>query len=249
DIINWLISFSKSFLFFIIKYIIAIFGLGTIASIIIKIVRRNNVDVIFGGELSSGKTTIFKRLENPEITESELLSITSTKSTKKQRGTRIAVGKRDIYPLMLDNPGQQYADIFDGINKRFLCNPHRILIYAIALFPENKSDEDIHKNDQYRIGQIHKAIQLLSIVLKSKTVKSLDKIVVFVNKMDLLYENEVAFSKVNRNNEGINLLKKINGFEELNEIIAYSPKVEIIYGSALKGWGIYKIRDIIKGVI
>lgn len=243
DIINWLIFFVKSRIYFLLSILIGILGVGTIAGGLNIFWRRNNIDVIFSGEISSGKTTILKRLESPEISKAELLKITNTKGKEIKKGKRIAVGKKDIYPYFIDNSGQEYAKIFDSINKKFFRNPHRILIITIALDPRNHINRQVDiLNKRYLNSEMSKAVQMLSIVSESRTIKPLDRIIVFINKCDLVYEREEDMFHDNYS-VAENLLKNTFDFELLNDLMGKNNKIKIIYGSALKGWGLYSIKE------
>ena len=116
SIFNVIFNFLNSKLGIILKWIITLVGVGTICTFLLKVIIRilsfRNIDTIFMGGISSGKTTMIRKFEDPDATEGKLLAeITSTKSRKKIKGNRIPVGKKDIYPRLYDNPGNNFGNM------------------------------------------------------------------------------------------------------------------------------------------
>lgn len=248
-LINWLKTYYASIVYLIIRFVIAVLGITFIISCLIKFFRRNNVDIIFWGEIASGKTTVAYRLRKPEISKTELLQITSTKGTSINKAGRIAFGKKDIYPYLIDNPGQQYDKMFDKVNKGIFSNPHQILLITIALGQGNET-LDRHIDNPYLEGEISKAVQIITIVTGSKKLKKSSRtIILFINKCDLLYKNEQELFN-DENKEKVNsCLKKAFDYELLLELEERNlQNVHRVYGSALEGWGISNIRDIIEKI-
>lgn len=248
-LINWLKKYYKSIAYLLFRWTLGAIGITFIISCLIKFARRNNVDIIFWGEVASGKTTIASRLKYPEITKTELLQITSTKGTSINKGERIALGKKDIYPFLIDNPGQQYDKMFDKVNKNMFSNPHQILLITIAL---NHDKDAMNKTvDNEYIGvEISKAVQIITITKGSKKLNASNRIIIlFINKCDILYENEQEMFS-DKHKEIVNsYLEKAFDYEMLLELEnRYRHTVHRVYGSALEGWGMSNIKKIIEKI-
>lgn len=246
ELINWLKSYYKSIIYIIVKAVLGVLGIGVIVGGVVKFYRRNNVDIVFWGEIASGKTTILKRLAHPEITKTELLRITTTKASSTIKSSRIAVGKRDIYPYLRDNSGQAYAEMFDSINKKMFDNPYKMLIVTVALNPCKSTEKEIDK--KYLASEISKAIQIISIVSESKKMKVINKSIIFINKCDLVYESEQEMVE-DKYEKVKSILKEAYDYQMIQDLRdRHKEKIYILYGSALEGWGIYSINKIIENV-
>lgn len=246
ELINWLKKYYKSIMYIAVKTILGVLGTGVIIGALIKFCRRNNVDIIFWGEIASGKTTVLNRLAHPEITKTQLLKITSTKAPSIVKSARIALGKRDIYPYLRDNSGQAYAEMFDSVNKKMFSNPYKMLIVTVALNPCKSTEKEIDK--KYLASEISKAIQIISIVNESKKLKSINKSIIFINKCDLIYGSEQEM--IEDKYEKVNIiLKEAYDYQMILDLKDRNrEKIYIVYGSALEGWGMYDIKNIIENI-
>lgn len=245
DLINGLRNFAQSKLFIIIRWLVGILGIGVIFNLFVKFLRRNNIDIFFCGEISSGKTTMIERLKDPHISRTHLENITSTKGKVVSKPIRVAMEKKDLYLRLVDNPGQEHGKILDSVNKKFFANPHKILLIIVALSPTKEEDSIV--NEKYLNDEISKVVQILSIACESSTIKPIEKKIIFINKCDCLYEDEKSmirdkYKKVKK------YLESTYSFEELDNLLDnYGKEIDVVYGSALEGWGIKEVEDIIKG--
>lgn len=187
------------------------------------------------GGTDSGKTTIAERMKNPHITEYQLKELsTTTKAQDIIKCDRIPYKNKDLYPYLYDNPGNSCGKMVDAINKYGLSkSDNKVIIYVIS-FIKSESGTTI---DQNMINsQISKAAILVKIFKTSESLKKVQKIIVFFNKCDLLYDSEMEFYK---NIEKIEqIYKSSTDYDELRECAD-----TIIYGSALKGWGISELKN------
>lgn len=241
SIYNKIISFLKSNLGLIMKWIIFTgVGVSTLFLLLKKWILSRKIDTIFMGGISSGKTTVLKRIEKPNITEGKLSAeATTTKTGQIVKCDRIAYKNKDIYPYLFDNQGDNYGEMIDAINKFGIKkSDKKVMVYVISFTKENApSDFD------YRLAnsQISKAAVLVKSFKTSRSLKKVKKIIVFFNKCDLLYDNESEFLKNIKSIEA--LYKKTTDYQEIYD---YADK--IIFGSALKGWGIDEVKDEILSI-
>lgn len=241
SIYNKLKSFIRSNLGRIIKWIIFTgIGASTLFLLFKKWISRRRIDTILMGGISSGKTTVLKRIEKPSITEGKLLTeVTTTKSGQIIKCDRIAYKNKDIYPYLFDNQGDNYGEMIDAINKFGLKkSDKKVMVYVISFTQKNSSSDFDYKLAN---SQISKAAVLIKSFKTSRSLKKVKKIIVFFNKCDLLYDNETEFLKNKKNIEA--LYKKTTDYQEIDD---YADT--IIYGSALKGWGIDDVKDEILGI-
>ena len=241
SIYNQIKSFIKSNLGRIIKWIIFTgIGFSTLFLLLKKWISRRRIDTILMGGISSGKTTVLKRIEKPSITEGKLLTeVTTTKSGQIIKCDRIAYKNKDIYPYLFDNQGDNYGEMIDAINKFGLKkSDKKVMVYVISFTQKNSSSDFDYKLAN---SQISKAAVLIKSFKTSRSLKKVKKIIVFFNKCDLLYDNETEFIKNKKNIEA--LYKKTTDYKEI-----YDYADTIIYGSALKGWGIDDVKDEILSI-
>ena len=243
SIFNVIFNFLNSKLGIILKWIITLVGVGTICTFLLKVIIRilsfRNIDTIFMGGISSGKTTMIRKFEDPDATEGKLLAeITSTKSRKKIKGNRIPVGKKDIYPRLYDNPGNNFGNMIDELKKfAFNKSEKRVVVYVISFTMLNKSNE---VNREYIIKELVKAATIVQILKNSKSIKKPNKVIVFFNKCDLVYASEQEYIEDKSHAKIMSIYGKS---DELQLLKKYSDC--ILFGSAVKGWGISELKKII----
>ena len=240
-IYNEFMMFLESNMGRILKWIIFTgFGISTIYYFIKKRIMKRRIDTILMGGISSGKTTILKRIERPNITEGKLLAeATTTKTGEVVKCDRVAYKNKDIYPYLFDNPGDQYGKMIDAINKFGITkSDKKVLIYVISF---TKSDSSPAFDVPFTHSQISKAAVLVKSFKTSSSLTKVSKIIIFFNKCDLLYQKEVEYLENIKNIE-----KKYRESLDYGELTEYADKV--IFGSALKGWGIDELKEEILSV-
>lgn len=207
-----------------------------------KIISNIRIDTIFMGGISSGKTTIIERLKDPNISPEKLLShVTSTKARDVSKGIKMEGGKKYIYPRFIDNPGKDISKMLDELRKFKLNRSEKsVIVFVISFTESNKRDND---NYEYINQQIIRASTLIQILKTSKVLKKNNRIIVFFNKCDLIYDKELDFWEDKRH---IKIRNKYKDSEDLKIIYRYSDC--ILYGSAVYNWEIdalcEKIREL-----
>ncbi len=242
-IFNTIFQFFDGYLGKVLICIICILPIGGfILFIIKKIISFIRIDAIFMGGTSSGKSTIFERLKNPNITEGRLLAeSTSTKSRNIAKGIRVPYGNRDIYLRLYDNPGNELGKMMDELKKiAFNKSEKRVVIYALSF---TKEYEYTQIDQEYIIREINKAATLVQVLKTSKAINRANKIIVFFNKCDLVYKSEQEFLEDKKHIK----IKNIYGKREDLDILNRFADI-ILYGSALKGWEISELVENIKSL-
>lgn len=242
-IFNFIFRFFDSYLGKVLIWVICTIGIGGIILLIIKkIIAFRKIDTIFMGGISSGKTTIIRRFEDPNITEGKLLAdSTSTKSRKVSKGSRIPSGNKDIYPRLYDNPGNELGKMLDELKKfAFNKSEKRVVVYVISF---TKEDKHLQVDHEYINKEMIRATTLIQILKTSKAIKRANKIIIFFNKCDLLYKTEQDYLKDKNHIEIRNMYGERDDLQILNK---YADS--ILYGSAVKGWGISELVENIKSL-
>ena len=242
-IFNVIFRFFDSYLGEVLIWIICGVGVGgAILCIIKKVITFRKIDTIFMGGVSSGKTTIVRRFEDPNITEGKLLAeSTSTKSRKVSKGSRIPSGNKDIYPRLYDNPGNELGKMMDELKKfAFYKSEKRVVVYVISFTKENIFSQADH---EYIIKEIIRATTLIQVLKTSKAIKRANKIIVFFNKCDLIYRTEQDYLEDKNHLKIKSIYGERDDLQMLND---YSDN--ILYGSAIKGWGISELVENIKSL-
>lgn len=221
----------------------SVVGIGTIADIMKKIISKRKIDVTFMGGKSSGKTTLVKRLCSPNISEGELLTdATPTKGEEKKRGNRIPYKNKDIYTDLYDSPGDSYGGMLDAINEFGIRkSENKVVVYVISFTQLNSKEQNKDAFFEWDLvnSQISKAAALITTIKTSKSIKHVNKVIVFFNKCDLLYSNEASF--VNNYSNIKDTYKHAKDFKELEK----NADV-LIFGSALKSW---KFKELMNEIV
>ncbi len=210
-------------------------GIGTILEIIVKIMSYKKIETILMGSMASGKTTVIKRMSMPNISEGKLkVEATPTKAEEIVKCDRIAYKNKDIHPYYYDYKGDDFGKMIDAVNKKGVTRSgNRVIVYVVSFTHLNEKAEF-----DYEIvnSQISKATVVAKSFKTSTTLGKTQKIIVFLNKCDLLYETEEEFLS---NYDSIEeLYKKTLDYCELQQ---YADA--IIFGSALKNWGIEELKQ------
>lgn len=126
------------------------------------------------GGISSGKTTVLKRIKKPSITEGKLLTeVTTTKSGQIIKCDRIAYKNKNIYPYLFDNQGDNYGEMIDAINKFGLKkSDKKVMVYVISFTQKNSSSDFVYKLAN---SQISKAAVLIKSFKTSRSLKKVKK--------------------------------------------------------------------------
>ena len=195
------------------------------------------------GGKSSGKSTLVQRLYSPNISEGELLmDATPTKGKEKKRGNRIPYKNKDIYTDLYDNPGDSYGGMVDAINKFGIRKSEKkVVVYVISFTKLNSAKQNKDTLFEWDLvnSQISKAVALITMLKTSKSIQHVKKVIVFFNKCDLLYSNEVLFANSYSDIEV--KYKQAKDFDELK-----GNADVLIFGSALKSW---KFNELINEII
>ncbi len=236
SLINNFLNIIENNMFKIIKWILcSVIGVGTIITGIKKIVNRKKIDVIFFGEKNSGKTTLVKRLNKSHMTEAELsVESTSTKGQEVLKIDRVAHGKKDIIPILYDNPGDDIGQMVDAINKyKFSKSENKIVVIVISNPYNNDANKQLTNLEVCRAEMFAKAVK------ESKSLKKVKKVIVYINKCDLIYADEEQFL---RNKVQIDLIYR-RTYNYYNKLCLIAD--EVIFGSALKGWEVQGLKEAI----
>ncbi len=221
----------------------SVIGLSVILECIFKIRSRRRVDVIFMGGISSGKSTLVRRLHAPNISEGELLIESSpTQGSEIKQGNRIPYDNKDIYTTLYDNPGDSYGKMVDAINKFGIRKSEKkVVVYVISFTTLNSKESGQELNFDMNLvnSQISKAAAIIKMLKTNKSLKKLKRIIVFFNKCDLLFSDETLFA-----NSYLDIERKFRKAEDFNELKRNADI--LIYGSALKSW---KFEKLIKEII
>lgn len=236
-VIDFLFSNVGKILLYVLSSVI---GLSVVLDILIKIRSRRRIDVIFMGGISSGKTTLIRRIQSPGLSDGELLTeVSPTHGSDIIQGNRIPYKKKDIYTSLFDNPGDSHGEMVDAINKfKIQKSENKVVVYVISFtrFNSRKLGKELNFDLNLVNSQISKATAMVKMLKTSQSLKKVKKIIVFFNKCDLLYEDEASFM-----NSYSDIEKKYKEANDFNELKRYADI--LIYGSALKPWKVNKLMD------
>ena len=153
---------------------------------ICKLIRSiNRVDVVLMGGIASGKTTIIRRLKNPNMSAEKLQAmVTSTKSREVSRVEMVRSGGKSIHLHCIDNPGNDISAMLDETRKFKLTGSSKnVVVFIISFGADNKID------NEYINQQMMRASIMMQIIKKSKALSKNTPVVVFFNKCDLIHDD------------------------------------------------------------
>ncbi len=228
-LITNIITFLKNNIIFkwIIRLLYAIFGFSIVFTIIKIIVTKQRVSVVFMGGTSSGKTTIIKKLRNPNLTKKELLddAVPTVTSNIIKEEPFLLNGKK-VTPAYIDNAGNSIGEMIDELlDYGEIWFSQKVVVYVFAGTEMNVGEFIDCKTFYSELGKAFATMKILN----SKSVNRKMKKILFINKVDLLEDAKNVEEK---------LKEKYSVFEELCQEVDI-----VVSGSGLEGYGLGKLRD------
>lgn len=187
----------------ILKFFIAAIGFygGAEALKFIKAwLNRRRVSLIMLGLPATGKSWLWKRLSDPEITQDDLREIKTSDSVQKKERGSLPMGHYEIIPEFIDTPGGRPDEQLDNILNlkrqkwlhRKLAQRKIIWIIMLSTTPnasvqrENTWDEKIDR--EYIAKQEGFLALPLSVLSSSRTVKP-QMVITCIGKFDLFADH------------------------------------------------------------
>lgn len=211
--------------------------------------RERKIKLIIWGESFSGKTALFLRIADEDLSKEEILKLSPTTAVERYPMTRpVSHGKLDIYLRLMDIPGTDYSTIWDEfLRNRFTRTPALLVVLAPTINKTKGQGTVVDKEYiKLQLGLLKGA--LVGGVGAKKTRKP--KVVIFfLNKFDLFSDHHP------KTREGEPYKKEFQKiFEEhINECLKSLDSAKIprafVIGSALENWNCDQIVKNIKNNI
>ena len=181
-------------------------GIGTlIASVIaliaylVRIARRTRVYMLFLGPQAVGKTWLWCRLVDPEITKKELLKmgVSPVRDRFSQR-TREPFGKHELRPVYVTVPGGQPGTHFDELlESRWFVRTKSIWIVTLAPTRDTtvtKNDADARKIDASYVAEQLGYMAVPVGAISAARVPRPAMVLVVITKFDLFSDHDATHS-------------------------------------------------------
>lgn len=218
-----------------------------------RLVYRKRVHLLLVGDGSAGKTALFLRLHDADISRDDLKNLKTTEAVKKYKDRPLAMGKYEVHPVLFDHPGIKPSTQIDGVIvsrwSRALPRARKVVVVFVVA-PTQPFDFSSEEHDlSYRLRQVGLLSVLADIYAMSNHVKKPDAMVLFLNKFDL-------FSKVPPGDSAAQAAKDrfLCLFREHSEAVkaradSANIKYKSIVGSTLETWGIEQVRKTVEAVL
>ena len=236
--------------------VVVVFGVTSWfgGSAIIKLIRdwrrRHRVPLILLGRPSTGKTWLYTRLIDPDVSTQELRTIRrSDVATRKKMPKSKPMGRYEIIADYYDNPGNKPGYQVDRLleEKGFLKRIGRLLIptksvwmITLATTPDvsvsNNSPAEAKVDEAYireQLGHLDLPLGMLS----SKRTPKPQMVITCINKFDLFAERDAKDSTSENAENSLRsiFLPHIKRVEE--ECKSQRIPFKLVMCSALRGWG------------
>lgn len=257
-IINWNWKEIGSILIKVILGAITLYGGAAFIKLVTDWRKRHKVPIKFVGLSSTGKSWLWRRLVDPDISDKELEEIDITEfAIDKKEAKPKPMGRYEIFPVYTDmpggKPGIQVTKLLEGKNKfrrlrRFLIPSKSVWIMMLATTPEKsvERDSDLEQkiNSDYIVEQLGHLNLPLGILAAEGTPKP-QMVITCIGKFDLFADNSSSDSS---SKEARILLEKLfqRHISRIKEECAKQGiPSEILFCSARKGWG---ANDILRHI-
>lgn len=259
DLIGEITSWNWDRIFRIFLIVLGLIGIAPLVKLFLLWRRRYQVPLIFVGLRSTGKSWLWNRISDPQITEDELDKIPPTEAIIKKKSLgKKPMGKYEIIPVYYDvaggEAGQQATTLLE-YNRRF-WRLRRLLIpkksvWLLMLATTQDKTVTINSPFDKKVEQPFISEQLGHLylplgVLSSKVTPKPNMVITCIGKFDL-------FAAANPNDTTARDAK--NQLEEIfrshlsrvrQECQAMSVPTEVVYCSAKKAWGNENILRLIE---
>ncbi|HEX6900549.1 MAG TPA: hypothetical protein VF789_12570 [Thermoanaerobaculia bacterium] len=215
--------------------------------------RRRRVPLLFLGASSAGKTWLWARIRDADITSDELKRIDKTDVTMREVASRpLPMGRYEIKPLYIDTPGGQPSwQAAELTRKRRFWGQKSVWILLLsttrkAVTRDSSEEEKIDRdyiNEQ--LGYLHLPLGLLG----APRVQRPKLIVIAVSKFDIFSSQDPSRDASKEAKEKLQELfsphiRRING--ECNNV---SVECKVEFCSALEGWNTEVVNRHISKVL
>ena len=176
-------------------------GLLFVARWLYKMIRaataRKAVDLILAGVPAAGKTSLYRRLLDPDISPSKIDEIEMSTTVDAKRIDSIDSGKFVFFPRLKDIPGTYLGKIIDEFaqRKRFLGFSITKIALVVVLAPIGLQRGELAAADRDYLNSQLGWSTLIQAITQSQRLHKPDVIAIFVNKSDL-YEGVVSLEKL-----------------------------------------------------
>lgn len=217
----------------IVRWVLAsVLTFSFLVSVFIKLIRRRNVMLFFGGDKSAGKTTLRKAIMDESIPEDELLDQAPSNATDQSRFIRDNKNRRlTIYSKNIDIPGDNNYEAINYLGrKRHRLFRKAVLTIVVAATKLNDNKQSIYDRD-FVLEQKYSVEKFWASVIRSKVTR-IRLVILFINKSDLYSDKKVLEDYFS---DHIQIIKKA--------CMASGTRFIYIVGSSVKRNGIGKILE------
>lgn len=223
--------------------ILLLASLGVLAPIGVRINRemrlKKRMELLFAGDQAAGKTALFERVRNPNVSRYVLEQLTATEKMHPHKGKPFPVGKYEIFPNLFDSPGSKPALNFKQKKALFAS---RVLVYVLA--PSDKPGQDLASREalEYRSRQLGYMKVFLEVMLLADVVIKPKTVCLFINKFDLFspHSPEDSQARMAVKDAQTMFSEHIKLFQLVAKQAGLKPNFE--FGSAFENWNCDKIR-------
>jgi hypothetical protein len=210
----------------------------------IRISRRVEVSLILLGPKSAGKSWLWARLDNSEISVADLGKLGPTPSVKKssKQVRPKLLGRFEVHPYYVDVPGGEPGRHFEEMTrKRLLKRNKTIFLLTLSTTPAVGKDPDNH-DLAYISEQLGYTALPLGLITAGKTKKP-SMCIIVITKFDLYSDREPKHSS------SANAVKSLK--ETFKPHIARLEEAcksagipfDVLFCSAREGWGVDSIYN------
>lgn len=221
--------------------------LGFLAKLLLKkLYYERKVQLLILGKPGAGKTALYKRLTEPHLPPTDLLSLTPTRVVARNKKKKpIAHGRLEIYPVLTDVPGSQFGVAWDQLIGG-ICRRVQALVLVVAPTKKSKLSSTDEKYDtRYLDEQIGYLEAFVEGPLGSQRLTRPRVVILFINKFDL-YAGRTPEDSASK--QMVDELSKVFA-GHIDRVVksAQRAKVEhrIVMGSAAQNWNCHSLLGLV----
>lgn len=249
DIVGWLAK--------LVLGIVGLIGGADIIQWIDQRSHRHRVLMTLMGEPSVGKTWLWTRLTDPDISEAELRKIKLSTVVNTAQATKITMGKFEIVPYLTDLPGTRPEKEIDTLlgQKKFRLLPpslsrrKEVWLILLSTTPDSQisyQSPAAQKVDQQYVSEQLGALKTPVGFIQARSTSKPQCVLLCISKFDLFSEQEPRDSTSKEARANLELVFKNHIARVEKACHSQGIPFNVVHLSALTGAGTEDIRRYIE---
>lgn len=170
-------------------------GLSAVLAFVLQIYRRRKVPLLFLGPSSVGKTWLWARIRDADISHDDLMRLDRTDVTMRESASEaLPMGRYEVKPIYIDTPGGQQGWQASELLRKHWLFPRRVvwilLLSTTRLKAASRNSRDDEKIDRDYVSEQLGYLYLPLGFLAAPKAQKPSLVITVISKFDLFSERD-----------------------------------------------------------